>query len=186
MTRAKRTRLKWVVSGGSAAWLLVIGWLMMATLPEGAVENHASDQVKGRMSECTGAFRDRYQCKEQIIIESGRETFYTLGGRFLLVILPPLFATFWLSSYLGRHPVLYEEEHHHVNDGDWKSRAQMHTQMQSPEEAAQELHLDTGELRPRHHPAATAGKGRHLIDDIAPVDDWKSRAQANIRGTKHD
>jgi hypothetical protein len=182
MTRAERTRLKWMVSGGSAAWLLLIGLLMIATLPDGAVENHASDQVKGRMSECTGSFQDRYQCKEQIIIESGRETFYTLGGRFLLVILPPLFATFWLSSHLNRHPVLYEEEHHHVDDGDWKARAQMHTQVQSPQQAAQDLNLDAEDFLPRHH----AGKGHHLIDDIAPVDDWKSRAQANIRGVKHD
>lgn len=175
MTRSERTRLKWAVSGGSVLWMLLIGWLMLATLPDGAVEHHGSDQIKDRMSQCAGSFRDRYDCKEQIIIESGRETFYVLALRFLLVIVPPLVGTFWLSSYLSRQP-LQPEEHHAASSDDWKSRAKMHTEMQSPTEAAQDLHLPPEEL-PRH--AVTPG--HHRIDDIAPVEDWKSRAQANIR-----
>lgn len=175
MTRAERTRLKWAVSGGSGLWLLLVGWLMLATLPQGAVENHGSDQTKDRMSLCAGSFRERYECKEQIIIESGRETFYVLALRFLLVIVPPLAGTLWLSSYLARQP-LVSEEHHAASSGDWKSRAQMHTETQSPAEAAQELHMSPDDLP--HH---VVSPGHHRIDDIAPVQDWKSRAQANIR-----
>ncbi|MCR6629479.1 MAG: hypothetical protein NVV74_05135 [Magnetospirillum sp.] len=183
MTRAERTRLKWMVSGGGAAWMLLVGWLMVATLPQGAVEHHGSSQIKDRMSECSGTFRDRYDCKEQIIIESGRETFYTLSLRFLLVIVPPLVGTFWLSSYLNRHPMLLDDEERRASSSsdDWKARAQRHTEFQSPAEAAEDLHLSPDEL-PSHPP----GRGHHPIDDIAPVDDWKSRAQANIRSHKRD
>lgn len=176
MTRAQRTRLKWAVTAGGMLWLVIMGWLMVATLPQGAVENHGSDVIKGRMSDCTGTFRDRYECKEQIIIESGRETFAVLAGRFLLVILPPLIMTGWVSSYLRKHPAQPEAQHH--DTGDWKARAQMHTEVQSPEEAAHALHLADSELPHFSH------KGHHLIDDIAPVDDWKARAHANTHGPK--
>lgn len=180
MTRAERNRLKWMVSGGGVVWMLLVGWLMWATLPEGAVATHASDSLKDRMSLCSGSFRDRYDCKEQLIIDSGREAFYILSLRFLLVIVPPMLGTFWLSSYLARHPVpvLGEEEHHTVSNDDWKARALKHTELQSPDEAAEELHLSATEL-PRH-----AHGHHHLIEDIAPVDDWKARAQANVRTPK--
>lgn len=175
MTRSERTRLKWGVTGGSVVWMLLVGWLMVWTLPQGAVENHASAAVRDRMSDCSGKFRDRYECKEQIIIESGRETFFVLAGRFLLVILPPLLATGWLSSHLRRNPLTLDENRHQ-DAGDWKVRAQMHTEMQSPDQAARDLHLSQGDL-PHGY-----GPGHRTIDDIAPVDDWKARALANVRG----
>lgn len=181
MTRAERNRLKWTVSGGGVLWMLLVGWLMWATLPEDAVATHSSDTLKDRMSLCSGTFRDRYDCKEQLIIESGRDAFYTLSLRFLLVILPPMAATLWLSSYLARHPIpLGEEEHHTTSNDDWKARAVKHTETQSPLEAAEELHLSGDELPA--HPL----RSHHPIDDIAPVEDWKKRAQANIRSPKRD
>ncbi|HLO79152.1 MAG TPA: hypothetical protein VK196_22060 [Magnetospirillum sp.] len=180
MTRAERTRLKQAISGGSILWMVLMGWLMWATLPDNAVETHASDQLKDRMSLCSGTFRDRYDCKEQLIIESGREAFYILSLRFLLVIVPPLAGTLWLSSYLARHPLAVIDEPHHASSGndDWKARAQLHTEKQSPTEAAEDLHLSTDELPV--HPL----RSHPRIADIAPVEDWKTRAQANIR--KHD
>lgn len=180
MTRAERNRLKTMVTVGGILWMALVGWLMWATLPQGAVETHGSDQMKDRMSLCSGSFRDRYDCKEQIIIESGRDAFYALSLRFLLVIVPPMAATFWLSSYLARHPVsmLDEPQRSSSSGTDWKARAQMHTERQSPAEAAQALHLDPDEL-----PSAPV-RGHTRLDDIAPVADWKSRAQANVRGPK--
>ncbi|MBC7907174.1 MAG: hypothetical protein H7Y60_10565 [Rhodospirillaceae bacterium] len=175
MTRAQRSRLKWAVTASSLLWMVLVGWLMVTTLPQSAVENHGSAVIKDRMSDCTGSYRDRYDCKEQIIIESGRDTFFILGGRFLLVVLPPLLMTGWLSSYLRKHPVQLAS-HHHVDAGDWKARAQMHTETQSPEQAAEELHLSENDLPHLSH------KGHHLIDDIAPVDDWKARAHVNTHG----
>lgn len=179
MTRAERKRLKFMVTGGGILWILLVGWLMWATLPDDAVATHSSDTLKDKMSLCSGTFRDRYDCKEQLIIESGREAFYILSLRFLLVIVPPLVGTFWLSSYLARHPIPLNEEEHHSLGGDWKARAQKHTEMQSPTQAAQELHLSPEEL-----PAHPLHSHHHRIDDIAPVDDWKAKAQSNIRGQK--
>ena len=68
--------------------------------------------------------------------------------------------------------------HSSAADGDWKARAQKHTQWQSPEQAAEELHVATDDLPPVH------GHAHPSLDDIAPVDDWKSRAQHNTRGLK--
>jgi hypothetical protein len=173
MTAAKRTQLKWAVFIGGVVWLLLVGWLMIATLPHGAVENHGTSEVKGRMSDCTGSFRERFECKQQVIIQSGRETFFTLAGRFLLVIVPPLVATGWLSSYLRRHPV--ELGHRPVEAGDWKARAQMHTGLQTPEQAAQALHIPAADLPHPEHKT-------HLhVADIAPAEDWKAKANQRIK-----
>lgn len=181
MTRAERNRLKMLVTGGGVLWMLLAGWLMWATLPDGAVATHGSDSLKDRMSLCSGTFRDRFDCKEQLIIESGREAFYVLSLRFLLVIVPPLAGTVWLSSYLARHPVaIIEEPLHGGSDDGWKARAQLHTEMQSPAEAAQDLHLAPEEL-----PSHPVRGPHHRIEDIAPVEDWKSRAQAKVRGPRH-
>lgn len=168
MTRAERTALIWSATGASLLWIVLSGWLMVATLPENAVENHGSSTIKDRMSDCTGNFRDRYECKEQIIIKGGRETFAIVLGRFLLVLVPPILASVWLSSYLRRHPAPLVEIRR-VEDGDWKARAQMHTENQNPDEP----------LPPSH-----AGQGHHLMDSIAPMEDWKARA--NNRGPKRD
>lgn len=182
MTRTESRRLKWMVSGGGILWMVVVGGLMWATLPNDSVMNLGSDQVQTRMSECGGSFRDRYDCKERILIDSGRETFYSLAARFLLVILPPLISTLWLSAYLARQPIFPEKEHphHHDDDGDWKARARLHTQIQSPGQAAAELHLHNEDIPPHASPRS----GHHPIDDIAPVDDWKTQAQNHIRGRK--
>jgi|AGTN01.2.fsa_nt_gi hypothetical protein len=178
MTRAERTRLKWAVNGGGALWLVLTGWLMIATLPEGTVQNHGSSMVKDRMDNCAGTFSERFDCKQKIIIASGRETFYVTALRFLLVIVPPLVASGWLSSTLRKRPVV--DERPRIDDGDWKARAQLHTQVQTPEQAARALHLHAEDLPHPDQPA------HHAIDDIAPLDDWKARAHRNTRGLKRE
>lgn len=170
MTRAERRRLKWLVNGGGLLWLLLMGWLMIATLPEGAIQNHGSSQVRDRMDNCAGSFSERFECKERIIVASGRETFYITALRFLLVIVPPLAASGWLSGFLRRQPLI--DPPHHVDDGDWKARAQLHTEIQTPAAAAHALHISDSDLPHRNHPG---------IDDIAPLEDWKARAARKTR-----
>lgn len=176
MTKGERTRLVWMVSFASMAWMALAGFLLFILLGVAPV-NHASPEVKDRMAaECFGTFKDRYDCKEAIIVQSGRDTFWAMTWRFFMVIVPPIVASFWLSSHLRRNPVQALEPRHVDSNDDWKSRAKFHTQQQSPQEAAHDLHVD--DLPPLHHP------GHHPIDDIAPVDDWKSRAQSQIAKAK--
>ncbi|MGE4279693.1 MAG: hypothetical protein AB7G62_08915 [Magnetospirillum sp.] len=175
MTQGERNVLVWGVRIGSIAWMAVLGFLLFVTF---GIEpaNHGSSEVKDRMAaECMGTFKDRYDCKEAIIVKSGQETFIGMAWRFLLVMVPPMAMTFWLPSYLRRNPV-HNPAHHHEAASDWKSRAQFHTQVQAPEEAAHDLHVDG--LPPIHHPA------HHSIDDIAPVPDWKAKAQNQISKAK--
>jgi hypothetical protein len=93
-----------------------------------------------------------------------------MAGRFLAVVVPPLLLSAWLSSYLKRNPIRLQARHADEG-GDWKSRAQMHTKVHSPQ------------------PGHAAGFERddelptkpYSLDDIAPVDDWKARAQNKTR-----
>lgn len=171
MTTTQRRRLVTLVTVMCLAWLAGMSVLMWMTLPDSSIEHHNSSAIKDRMAaECQGSFRDRYECKEAIIVESGRETFWILSARFLLVILPPLLASGWLSSYLRRHPV--HNERHAPADEDWKTRAQLHTR-RAPSEVEDDL------------PSIPyTGGGHHGIDDIAPLDDWKTKAQGHISQAK--
>jgi hypothetical protein len=42
------------------------------------------------MQDCSGTFRQRYECKNQIIIQSDRGTFLAMLGRIAIVVVPPL------------------------------------------------------------------------------------------------
>lgn len=175
MTKGQRTGLVWGVRIGSVAWMAVAGFLLFVTFGIDAA-HHSSNEVKDRMAaECMGTFKDRYDCKEAIIVKSGQETFMAMAWRFLVVIVPPIGVNFWLPSYLRRNP-LQSAEPRHEAAADWKSRAQFHTQVQAPQDAAQDLGVDG--LPPVHRP------GHHPIDDIAPVPDWKAKAQGNLSKNK--
>lgn len=176
MTKGERTRLVWTVSIGSLLWMVAAGIILFG-LMNAEVANHSSAVVKDRMAaECLGSFKDRYDCKEAIIVQSGRDTFWSMAWRFLTVVTPALTASFWLSSYLRKHPVQLSGTHHVEADDDWKSRAKFHTQGQSPQQAAEDPHMEDST-------ASTHG-AKHLIDEIAPVEDWKSRAQNQISKAK--
>ncbi|MBR9973631.1 hypothetical protein [Magnetospirillum sulfuroxidans] len=176
MTKGERTRLVWTVSIGSLLWMVAAAIVLFGVM-DAEVTNHSSAVVKDRMAaECLGTFKDRYDCKEAIIVQSGRDTFWSMSWRFLTVIVPALTASFWLSSYLRKHPVQLVEHRQADDNGDWKSRAKFHTQVQSPQQAAEDLHVEDV-------PASSHG-AKHLIDEIAPVDDWKSRAQNQISKAK--
>lgn len=170
MTKAKRNFLVWSVTVSCIAWMAVVGWTLFVLMPA-SVEHHSSAAVKDKMAtQCQGSFRDRYECKEAIIVESGRDTFWTLAGRFLAVVVPPMLLSGWLSSYLKRNPI--RVQHRYADEGsDWKSRAQMHTKAHTPQQAA-----------PHDIYEEAQAEGRSVsLDDIAPVDDWKTRAQNKIR-----
>jgi hypothetical protein len=175
MTKEKRSFLVWSVTAACMAWMALVGWLMFALLPPGAVEHHGSTAVKDRMAtQCQGSFRDRYECKEAIIVETGRDTFFNLAGRFLAVILPPLLLSAWLSSYLRRNPVRLN--HHRLEEGgDWKSRAQAHTKPAAAHHPASEPAFGGDGHEPDSSPRP------FTLDEIAPVDDWKTRAQNKTR-----
>jgi len=77
----------YTVCGLWMAWAL---WSQFLSIPTGEVENHSSLSVKERMSDCAGTFQQRYDCKNNIVIETDRTTFLNMVGRIIIVVLPPL------------------------------------------------------------------------------------------------
>jgi len=191
MTTAQRLKLQKLGNAACLLWIVLVGWLMWATLPSATLENHDSTNLRDRMaSECSGSYKDRYRCKEDLIIESGQEAFWVLSLRFLLVIVPPLIGSLKLSSYLRRHELddLHRRNMHnahqtqapHHHDANWKARAHLHATEQSPEEAAQDLHLAEREWERSHHPHNADFRPR------TEQSDWKSRAQHHVHQSKTD
>jgi hypothetical protein len=66
---------KWVITGVSLLWMSWAGWDQFGNLSEEDLENHSSSVVQERMKDCSGTFKQRYECKENIVIQSGRNTF---------------------------------------------------------------------------------------------------------------
>lgn len=172
---SENRRIIWLVVLGSLVWIGITGWLLFSTLPNNAIAHIGTDYLKNRMAnECTGTFQERYQCKETLIVESGQDSFWILSTRTLAVLLPPFAAGFWLTAFLKRkkmaRPVYVEDPP--VHDGDWKSRAIHHTDIQTPKEAARELHLDDNPISDYEPP--------RRIDEIAPIEDWSLKAKQHI------
>ncbi len=110
---------KWMVTVVSLAWMAWAGWDQFGNISENDVENHSSSAVQERMRDCSGTFKQRYECKENIVIQSGRSTFSALLGRLAIVVVPPIIlatalhmATRRRSDDDGPSDDLLKEHHH--------------------------------------------------------------------------
>lgn len=83
----------WMLVLVSIAWLGTVGWQMVLQMPADLLENHRSKSVQERMRRCEGTFRERYACKETILVSGGRAGFTVWLDRLLFTFVPP--ATVW-------------------------------------------------------------------------------------------
>ena len=139
MERHRRARIKHRLIVASIVWMAVAGVVLFLILPPGPVQTMNSPEVQDRMrDECAGSFEQRYQCKENIIVQAGRETFANLALRLGLVLAAPLLAAGFFHTRCRPDPI------HHLPlpgdddatpaspppasdaDDDWKRRAQRH------------------------------------------------------------
>jgi hypothetical protein len=79
-----------MVTTVSLVWMAWAGWNQFANLPEGAVENHSSEAVKERLRDCSGTFKQRYECKNAVVIDTDRTSFFNMLGRIAIVVVPPM------------------------------------------------------------------------------------------------
>ncbi|HSV28517.1 MAG TPA: hypothetical protein VLL76_03135 [Candidatus Omnitrophota bacterium] len=124
MTRAGRRRAKLLLSTACLAWMAAAGWFLFTDLPYDAVQHHKSDAVKEKMRECEGSFQQRYDCKEAIVIETGRKTFWNMTERMLMVFVPAMLLGAVGGWVIRRIPD--DRPAAPPPDPDWKSRAQQH------------------------------------------------------------
>ena len=73
----------------SLVWMAWAGWDQFANLPEGTVENHSSAAVQERLRDCAGTFKQRYECKNAIVINTDRNSFFNMLARIAIVVVPP-------------------------------------------------------------------------------------------------
>ncbi|MEO5375044.1 MAG: hypothetical protein H7840_12300 [Alphaproteobacteria bacterium] len=105
MAASTRTVAKWAVTSASFLWIAIVGWLQITAMFGTDMQTHSSDQVQQRLSDCSGTFRQRYECKEAIVLGVQRSSAWLVLARLLLIIGPPLGAAV-AFAYLMPKPKL--------------------------------------------------------------------------------
>lgn len=159
----------------SLAWIAWAGWQQFAALPEEAVQHHGSDVVKDRMKDCEGSFKQRYECKEAIVIQSGRDTFNNMMMRLAIVFGPPALLGILFAFAVPKPRVTLPEAAKEKTD-EWKTRVQpghrpsvsVRVPPQPPSQTEREE--PTFEPPPPPPPAPSSGGS-----------DWKKKAQQHMK-----
>lgn len=88
-----RARPKWWIAVLGLSWLIVAGLVEFVHIPEDEILTINSPMVQQRLrDECSGTFEQRYDCKEAIIVEIGRQTFLHMTIRTAIVLIGPVAA----------------------------------------------------------------------------------------------
>ena len=88
------------------AVMVCIGWIAIV----GYREIYAREVVVGNVfgatgpvgSNCTGSFKERYECRANAMINADNALFYSWGKRLAVTFLPPLTVLYLLSKFLRR------------------------------------------------------------------------------------
>jgi len=124
MTKSGRRRAKLLLTAACFGWAAISGYILFTDLPDDAVLHHKSEAVKEKMRECEGSFQQRFDCKEAIVLETGRKTFWNMSERLLFVTVPAVAAGLAGAAVIRRIPE--DRPPRPADDLDWKSRAQQH------------------------------------------------------------
>jgi len=156
MQPAARKNAKTILTIAAVVWAVLMGWWQFSSISEDDTPSQDSSALQQRMKdECVGTFKQRYQCKDAIVVKSGQSFFFEMTKRMIIVCIGPFMAAFAFSRLCRPDPV-----HFTVADdeggGDWKKAAQRH--------------VHTAEAAAAPPPAPSAGGSM----------DWKKAAQQRI------
>jgi hypothetical protein len=123
---------KWTLTAICLAWMGWTGVDQFGDVPERDLLTHSSPEVRDRLRDCEGSFKQRYECKETIVIQTHRDTFYRLSERLAIVTVPPLLAGLAFLFLIPKPQLVTREEPEEDPDA-WKRAAQMRTRIKPPQ-----------------------------------------------------
>lgn len=83
-----RTILNWVATAVCALWMGVTVYSQFFDVDPDQY-SFRSPELEQKMKNCSGSFEQRYKCKNDLIIEKGRDSFLIWLSKMALVFGPP-------------------------------------------------------------------------------------------------
>lgn len=87
---ARLDRMERVLAVLCLCWIAVVGWHVFTGVGEEDLGHHATPPMQERMKACEGEYAQRYQCKQDILINGDRSG--------LILVLERLSVTFGLPG----------------------------------------------------------------------------------------
>jgi hypothetical protein len=105
MRQDLRLRIKRILIAFGIVWMVAVTWLLFVTLPRQATLTMESPQIRHEMAqECSGTFKQRYECKQAIILQTSQRTFGDLALSLALVVLGPILAVAYYARFCRPDP----------------------------------------------------------------------------------
>jgi hypothetical protein len=104
-----------ILCAWSVAWVVIVGLALVSQMTPEDMENHRAETVRGEIRACHGAFEERYECTETILLTGERHGIVAVVERIGLTLLLPSVAwgvwwavlrrirgIYWLPKPMGR------------------------------------------------------------------------------------
>ncbi len=106
MRQDRRLRIKRILIVSSIIWMVAVTSVVLLTLPRQATLTMESPQIQRELArDCSGTFKQRFRCKQTIILNTSQRTFSDLALRLLAVVAGPIAAAVYFVRYCRPDPI---------------------------------------------------------------------------------
>ena len=99
----KPTALKWAGTTASILWIVFSIYTAFFDVDPDQY-GFKSPEVEARMQSCGGTYKQRYECKEQVILAKHRKSFVLWMEKVVVIIGPPILLAFLIRRATREMP----------------------------------------------------------------------------------
>ena len=100
----KRGTIRWTLISVTLVWVILAGldqFLELGTIEFNVGMQQQNEVLQQRLRNCRGTFKERYECKSQILVGSGQQSFYFWITKFGVTFGPALLIYITYNVWMG-------------------------------------------------------------------------------------